>query len=137
MRLHKDAKADLIGRVPLFGECSKHELSEVASLADEIDLPDGDKLTTERSLGREFIVIVEGTADVLQDDRVINRLGAGDFVGEISLLTGAPRSATVVATSPVRALVLAHQAFRQLLADSPAVSEKVRRAAEQRRAADS
>lgn len=137
MRLHKDAKAELIRHVPLFGECSKHELSEVASLADEIDLPEGERLTTEGSLGREFIVIAEGTAEVLQDDRVINHLGAGDFVGEISLLTGEPRSATVVATSPVRALVMAHQSFRQLMADSPAVSEKVRRAAEQRGAADS
>lgn len=132
MRLHHDAKADLIRKVPLFAECSKQELAEVAHLADEIDLPEGSKLTREGSAGHEFVVLVEGTADVVHGDKVIAEIGPGDFVGEMALLTGEPRSATVVATSPVRALILAHHSFNALMADSPSVKEKVTRSAQER-----
>ncbi len=134
MRLHGDAKADLIRRVPLFSECSKRELAEVASLADELDLPSGSHLTEEGALGREFLVIIEGTAEVRHDDQVIADLGPGDFAGEMALVTGAPRTATVAATSDMRALVLSHQAFRQLMADSPSVKGKIDAAVSERRA---
>lgn len=132
MRLHQNAKADLIRNVPLFAECSKQELAQIAHLADEIDLPEGSRLTREGSAGHEFVVIVAGTADVQRGDEVINQLGPGDFLGEVALLTGQPRSATVVATSPVRALVLAHHSFNELLADAPEVRKKVERSAQER-----
>jgi CRP/FNR family cyclic AMP-dependent transcriptional regulator len=123
--LHRNAKLELLKRVPLFERCSKKELNEVASLADEIDIPSGRTLTKEGAPGREFVVIVEGAADVTRKGRKINTLRSGDFLGEIALVTGAPRTATVTTTAPSRVLVVTSQAFRSLLRDSPSIQLKV------------
>jgi len=104
--LRKNAKVELIKGVPLFSECSRKELDEIAGIADEIDLSEGKELTKEGRPGREFFVLIEGSADVKKGSRRINQMGPGDFFGEISLVTRRPRTATVVATSPVRALVV-------------------------------
>ena len=103
MRLRKDHKVELIKRVPLFAECSNKELSEVAGIADEIDLREGKELTKQGKPGREFFVLVDGTAEVKRGTRRVNLLGPGDFFGEISLVRQVPRTATVVATEPVEA----------------------------------
>jgi CRP/FNR family cyclic AMP-dependent transcriptional regulator len=123
--LRKNAKTELISRVPLFAHCSKRELSEVAGIADEIDLREGKELTKEGAPGREFFVLVEGTADVVKNGRKINSLGAGDFFGEIALVHQSPRTATVKATSPVRALVVTERSFRRLLEEMPEIQRKV------------
>jgi CRP-like cAMP-binding protein len=125
VRLRKDAKTELISKVPLFAHCSKRELASVAAIADEIDLPEGKELTKEGSPGREFFVLVDGNADVLRKGRRINRLKKGDFFGEIALVHQSPRTATVKATSPVRALVVTERDFRRLLDESPEVQRKV------------
>jgi CRP/FNR family transcriptional regulator, cyclic AMP receptor protein len=129
MRLHRDAKVDLIRTIPLFAECTPQELARVASIADEIDFGEGRRLTKESAPGEEFVVLVEGTAEVRQGEEVVNRIGAGEFFGEIALVTGQPRTATVVATSPVRALVVEGHAFQQLLSSAPDIKAKVERAA--------
>jgi CRP/FNR family cyclic AMP-dependent transcriptional regulator len=126
--LRKDAKIELIRRVPLFSGCSKKELRTIASLADEIDLRAGKALTTEGATGREFVVLVDGAADVRRRGRKLNTLGAGDFFGELALLTGRPRTATVTTTSPVRALVVTDRAFRSLLRSSPELQAKMLKA---------
>lgn len=123
--LRKDAKMKLIERVPLFTHCSKRELAQVAGVADEIDLEEGKELTKEGAPGREFFVLVDGSAEVLKKGRRINTLGRGDFFGEIALLHNAPRTATVKATSPVRALVVTERNFRRLLEGSPEIQRKV------------
>ncbi|HET7855292.1 MAG TPA: cyclic nucleotide-binding domain-containing protein [Gaiellaceae bacterium] len=123
--LRKDAKTKLIERVPLFANCSKRELARVAALADEIDLAEGKELTRQGAPGREFFVLVDGTADVLKDGKRVNSMGHGDFFGEIALVHHAPRTATVKATSPVRALVVTERNFRRLLDDSPEIQRKV------------
>jgi CRP-like cAMP-binding protein len=123
--LRKNAKTELIARVPLFAHCSRRELSEVAGIADEIDLREGKELTKEGAPGREFFVLVEGTADVVKNGRKINSLGAGDFFGEIALVHQSPRTATVKATSPVRALVVTERSFRRLLEEMPEIQRKV------------
>lgn len=132
MRLHKDAKAGLIRSIPLFSDCTPSEVAEVAALADEIDLRSGKLMTTENADGREFVVIIDGTADVLQHDEKIATLGPGDWFGEIAVLTGRPRTATVVATSPVHALVVEGHRFAQLLEHAPDIREKVERVLAQR-----
>ena len=132
MRLHKDAKAELIRSLPLFADCTPPEVVEVASIADEIDLGAGRQLATENADGQEFVVIIEGSAQVIRGDDVINTMGAGDFFGEIALITGHPRTASVVATTPVHALVIEGHAFRRLLEDAPDIREKVERALAQR-----
>jgi CRP-like cAMP-binding protein len=125
VRLRKDAKTELISRVPLFAHCSKRELAMVAGIADEIDLPEGKELTREGAPAREFFVLVEGTADVLKRNRRINKLKGGDFFGEIALVHDSPRTATVKASSPVRALVVTERNFKRLLDESPEIQRKV------------
>lgn len=121
MRLRKNAKVELIKGVPLFAELGKKELDEVAGIADEIDLPEGKVVIKEGDAGREFIVLIEGTADVERGGRKLATLGPGDFAGEIALIAKLPRTATITTTSPVRALVITDRAFRQLLEHSPQI----------------
>ena len=125
MRLGHNQKIDLIRNVPLFSRLSKSELRELAMLADEIDLRDGKELTRQGAAGREFFVLLEGTADVRKNGRKINSLGPGDFFGEIALVSREPRTATVTTTSQVRTLVITDRSFRRLLDDSPQVKTKV------------
>jgi CRP/FNR family cyclic AMP-dependent transcriptional regulator len=123
--LRKDAKIELLKRVPLFAGCSKRELGEIAGLADELPLPGARNLTSEGASGWEFIVLVEGEADVLRNGRLVAGLGPGDFVGEIALVTGRPRTATVRTRGPSRVLVLTASAFRTLMRDVPSIQTKV------------
>lgn len=128
MRFGKDVKTKLISRVPLFANCSKSELQEIAAIADEIDIAEGKELTTEGSPGREFFVLIEGTASVAQDGDQINDLGPGDFFGEVALVKDTPRTATVTATSPVRALVVTRQNFKRLIERQPDIERTVLKA---------
>jgi CRP-like cAMP-binding protein len=123
--LHRNDKVDLIKRVPLFADCSRGELEQIAQIADEIDIREGKELTSRGEAGREFFVLLEGEADVSQDGRSINTLGPGDFFGEIALVEDTPRTATVTATTPVRVLVITDRAFRQLLEKQPELQRKV------------
>jgi CRP-like cAMP-binding protein len=132
LRLRKDAKTELLKRAPLFAHCSKRELSAIGGIADEIDLKEGKELTRQGAPGREFFVLIEGTADVLRNGRRVNSLKDGDFFGEIALVHHSPRTATVKATSPVRALVVTERNFRRLLDDSPEIQRKVLQALAER-----
>jgi CRP/FNR family cyclic AMP-dependent transcriptional regulator len=125
VRIGKDAKTELLKNVPLFSGCTKQELQKLAMIADEIDLRDGAALTREGQAGREFFVLIEGTVDVIQGEERVAELGAGDWVGEIALLTNAPRTATVTATSPVRVLVVTDRAFRQVVETTPSIAVKM------------
>src|SRR6187549_1191374 len=117
MQLHKNAKIELLKEVPLFSRCSKKELGAIAATADELFLPEGSELTRQGGHGREFMVIAEGSANVEKDGRLINVLDSGDFLGEIALLSDAPRTATVTTSSPTRLLVLTDRAFDHLTSE--------------------
>jgi CRP-like cAMP-binding protein len=123
--LRKNAKVELIKGVPLFAGCSKRELQEIAGIADELALPVGRTLTREGSTGQEFLVLVEGAAEVKRKGRKVNSLRSGDFLGEIALITGAPRTATVVTTKPSRMLVITARDFKALLRRVPSIQLKV------------
>ena len=123
--LTKDSKIELLKRVPLFAGCSKSELGALAKTADELDLREGKELTTEGRPAREFFVLVEGTVVVRRKGRKIRDLGPGDWFGEIALLTQAPRTATVTATSPLLVLVITDRAFRHVVEEMPSVALKV------------
>jgi CRP-like cAMP-binding protein len=125
VRLGKDGKVKLIRKVPLFSKLSKRGLQEVASIADEIDFPAGKDLTREGERGREFFVILEGNVDVSQRGKRIREMGTGEFLGEISLITKQPRTATATTASPVRALVITDRDFARLLRESPSVGQGV------------
>jgi CRP/FNR family transcriptional regulator, cyclic AMP receptor protein len=134
--LRRNEKVELIKKVPLFAGCSKGELEQIAQIADEIDLRAGKEMTREGSRGREFFVLLEGDADVTKGGNSINKLGAGDFFGEIALVSDSPRTATVTATSPVRALVITDRSFRRLLDEQPEIQRKVLIALAERLAPD-
>jgi CRP/FNR family cyclic AMP-dependent transcriptional regulator len=123
--LHRNAKIDLLRHIPLFERCSRRELARLATTADEVDLPEGRALTREGEPGHEFFVLVEGLAVVRRKGRRVTVLSAGDFFGEIALLTERPRTATVTAGTPVRVLVLTRRDFRRLLAEMPSLQTKV------------
>jgi CRP/FNR family cyclic AMP-dependent transcriptional regulator len=129
MKLRKRARTELIRGVPVFADCSERELAEVAELTDELDVAEGLELTRQGHRGAVFMVIVEGSAEVRAGGEVLRTVGPGDFVGEISLIMGAPHSATVVATSPVRALALSESDFSQVLRDIPSIRAKLEREA--------
>jgi CRP/FNR family cyclic AMP-dependent transcriptional regulator len=123
--LRKDAKIELLRRVPLFAHCSKKQLAEIASLADLIDVPSGTQLIREGAQGNEFMVIVEGAVDVRRKGRKINALGPGDFVGEMALITGSPRNATVTTTGDTWLLAITRGQFWKLLEQSPTLQASV------------
>ena len=125
MRLRKDAKVDLLRQIPLFSQCSRRDLGAISSIADEIDLKEGKELTREGRVGREFFVLIDGSADVRKNNRKVATLKGGDFFGEIALVHHAPRTATVTATSPVRALVIMERDFKRLLDEQPEIQRKV------------
>ena len=136
MRLGRNQKVDLIAKAPLFARLRRRELEQVAMIADEIDLAEGKEMTREGTPGREFFVILDGTADVRRDGETVNSLSGGDFFGEIALISEEPRTATVVATSPVRALVITARSFRRLMDESPEIRGSVDAAMHERVAHD-
>jgi CRP-like cAMP-binding protein len=124
-RARSATKVDLIARVPLFAGLSKSELGQVASIADEIDLPADKVLIREGERGREFFVLLEGEAEVTRKGKKLATRRAGEFFGEIALVSNLPRIATVKTREPVRALVLRDIEFRALLQRAPAIAVKV------------
>lgn len=125
MALRKNAKVKLLERVPLFSRLSRPELERISTIADEIDFREGKELAREGAAGREFFVIVEGTAEVTRGSRKLRTLSDGDFFGEISLITKLPRTATVTTVSSSRLLVITDRSFRRMLDESPAIQRKV------------
>ncbi|HVM56585.1 MAG TPA: cyclic nucleotide-binding domain-containing protein [Gaiellaceae bacterium] len=123
--LRRDAKLELLRRVPLFERCSRGELQKIAGLADELEVPAGKQLTQEGRTGYEFVVLVDGIAEVRRKGRRVNLLYSGDFLGEIALITGAPRTATVTTTVPSQVLVVTARDFRKLLRETPSIQVKV------------
>jgi CRP-like cAMP-binding protein len=118
-RLRKDEKVNLLGRLMLFETCTQKELGEIASIMTEAERPAGSYLTRQGQDGGIMFILVDGTADVLADGKTIGHLKAGDVVGELSLIDGQTRSASVVASSPVRVLQLVSDDFRHLIDRSP------------------
>jgi ATP-binding cassette subfamily B protein len=130
--MRKDAKLERIARVPLFSRCSKRELGQIGTLADEVELPEGTVAVREGRYGQEFFVLVSGTAKVTKKGKTVAKLGPGDWFGEIALLHNAPRNATVTATSPIVALVVSQRDFTSLLATSPQIQSKILQALAER-----
>ena len=127
---------DELKSVPLFASLGKNELQLVARQADMVDVPAGKALAREGGFAYEFFVIESGTAEVTRDGAPLTTLGAGDFFGEIGLLETERRTASVVATSPMRLIVLTGSQFRVIEHNMPAVAAQIREAIERRLEAD-
>jgi CRP-like cAMP-binding protein len=120
-----DPRIALLRKVPLFGACDSKQLAFIATQVEEMDFAAGQVLCRQGESGEEFFVIVSGTAEVKRDGRSLRQLDPGDFFGEIALIDHGPRTATVVATSAMRCLVLAHGQFRNVLGQNAAIAAAV------------
>jgi CRP/FNR family transcriptional regulator, cyclic AMP receptor protein len=127
-----DTKADALARCPFFAGLSRRDLLELAKVTEDMEVEEGKVLTREGQSGSEFFVIVDGEVSVTKNGQEIRTLGPGDFFGEIALLEDTPRTATVVAKTPLRFFVLTRRSFRSLLAHQPELERKVLAALEER-----
>jgi CRP-like cAMP-binding protein len=112
----------LLAHVGLFAGCTRKELSAIAAATYETDVEAGTVMTTQGEEGKDFFVIVEGVATWSIDGEAQGTLREGDFFGEMSLLDGGPRSATVVADSPLIVVVLPRENFEELIVKAPHVA---------------
>ncbi|MDP9330496.1 MAG: cyclic nucleotide-binding domain-containing protein [Actinomycetota bacterium] len=113
-----------LAKVQLFSGCSNKELTTLARAVKDIDHPAGTVIAREGDPGVGLFIIAEGTTDVTIGGRRKAKLGPGDFFGEIALLDGGPRTATVTATTDVKLLALTEWVFRGLMIEHPGIAVK-------------
>jgi CRP-like cAMP-binding protein len=116
---------DLLSQVPLFAGLSRRHLRQLAEHADVVSFREGEKIVDAGQPGGTFYVVLEGEAKVVRGVRTIGRMGPGDFFGEISLLDGGPRTATVAAETPMTALRIFKRSFDRVVAQEPRVAAKI------------
>ena len=121
MATHSDAKLELLRRAPLLAGLGRKEIEEVGRLAEEIDVPAGQVLMREGQAGREFFVVVDGEVSIVRGGNTLATMGAGDYFGEIALLSEGPRTATATTESSSKLLVLGHREFHSLMDQFPAI----------------
>lgn len=121
----QDTKVQALKRAPLFDGLSKKELAQLARVSEDVEVEPGKVLVKEGEVGQEFFVIVDGKVKVTRKGRRVATRGPGEFVGEIALLEDTPRTATIIAETPVRFFVLTRKDFRHLLNENPGVERKV------------
>lgn len=116
---------DHLAAVPLFRGMTNKELRDIAKATVELTIEQGREFVTQGDVGREAFVIVEGTADVVRNGQTISQLGPGDCVGELALLDHGPRTASVLAATPLTVLVLGPREFLGVLDEVPTLSHKI------------
>lgn len=121
----KSEKVELLRNVPMFQGCSERELNKIVSVTKEVRFPAGQEICHEGDTGVGLHVVVEGDTKVQVGGRTKRRLGPGAFFGEIALLDGGPRSATVVAETDVVTLSLPAWGFKSTLEAHPSLAMKM------------
>jgi len=124
-KLGQDEKMTYLQRVHLFEACSSRQLRAIARIAEVQEVPAGEVLARIGEPGDRFFVIVDGTARVEVSPQYQTRIGPDGFFGEMSLLDGEPRSATVIADTPMRLLVISRREFVTLLREVPSLTERM------------
>jgi CRP/FNR family transcriptional regulator, cyclic AMP receptor protein len=124
-RVTQDDKITRLEEVALLEGCSRKQLRAVARIADVLELPANTTLARAGEPGNEFFLLMDGAARVEVSPRKRSRLSPGDYFGEMSLLDGGPRSATVVAETPVRLLVIKRRDFSTLLREVPELTQSI------------
>ena len=124
-KLGQDEKMTYLQRVHLFEACSSRQLRAIARIAEVQEVPEGAVLARTGEPGDRFFVIVDGSARVEVSPHNQARMGPGSFFGEISLLDGEPRSATVIADTAMRLLVIPRRDFVTLLREVPSLTERM------------
>jgi CRP/FNR family cyclic AMP-dependent transcriptional regulator len=118
--------------IPLFAGLNRKERRALAPRADEVELEQGRVIVREGEWAYEFFAIEEGTAEVRRGEQLLAELGPGDFFGEMGLVGDTRRNANVIASSPLKVVVMTAQAFRQTSRELPEVAAKIRAAIEER-----
>ncbi len=121
-------KQNLLKNVPLFANLNKKNLKEIAEITEEIQKETGTVLAHEGKTGHAFVFVVKGNVKVEKNGKFVNRLSSGDFFGEISLIDGQPRTATVTAETDVKLLVLHSSYFDEIVDKVPGLSKEIMRA---------
>jgi CRP-like cAMP-binding protein len=119
MSLTTDRKVQLLGTVALFDGIGPDDLAAIAERAIEVDFPKGRTIVHQGEIGTGFFLIATGRARVVRDGETIAQLGPSDFFGELSLLDGGPRIATVISDAPTTCLAIASWEFEALLESQP------------------
>jgi CRP/FNR family transcriptional regulator, cyclic AMP receptor protein len=114
-----------LGAVPLFSDLPKRALQRLAREADELSFEPGEHLVEEGLLGETLFVVMQGKGKVTRRGRRVGSVVPGDFFGELSTIDGGPRTATIVAETPMRVLRLFRDTLRKLLEDEPQLSVKI------------
>ncbi|HEX9681759.1 MAG TPA: cyclic nucleotide-binding domain-containing protein [Acidimicrobiales bacterium] len=118
-------REDVLATVPLFSACAKKDLSTIARVADEVTAPAGKELVREGDTGHEFFLILDGKATVRRDGEDVATLGSGGFFGEMALLDRLPRSASVIADTDMRLLVIGRREFGGVIDEVPGLGHKL------------
>jgi CRP/FNR family cyclic AMP-dependent transcriptional regulator len=111
--------------IPLFSSVSKRGVRQIVAAGTEIDVPAGKELVREGEIGRHLYVIVWGTATVWKNGRRMSELGPGDFFGELAFLDGAPRTATVIARSDMRVIILGPREMDLIIEREPIIAKRL------------
>jgi CRP-like cAMP-binding protein len=131
-RILKRDKVELLSRLPLFETCSQRDLGHIAAISVEARRPAGTVLTREGQTGGLMFVIIEGRVEVTRDSQRLGELGPGETVGELSLIDGQVRSASVRTLTDVHVLEIASDEFQQLIKRQPKVVHNLLRGLSQR-----
>jgi CRP-like cAMP-binding protein len=115
----KEARLQTLARVPILAGLSRRQLRRVLGRTSEHDYREGATIVRQGARGETVFVLIDGTARVVRGSRTVARLSPGDFFGEIAVLDRRPRTANVVATSPVKVLVLHRDDLKAILAEEP------------------
>jgi CRP/FNR family cyclic AMP-dependent transcriptional regulator len=116
---------DLLAQVPLFSAVPKRALKRLAEHADIVEFDGRETIVETDQPGGTFYVLLEGEAKVIRRNRTVGRLSPGDFFGEMSLLDGGPRSASVVADTPVTAIRIFKRSFDKVVSEQPGVATQI------------
>ena len=124
-RVSQDDKIDRLEEVGLLAECSRRQLRAIARISEVIEVPEDTVLARSGAAGEEFFLILDGSARVEVSPRKRSRLTPGEYFGEMSLLDGGPRSASVIAETPLRLLVIKRRDFSTLLREAPELTQSL------------
>ena len=124
-RISQDDKIDRLEDVGLLAGCSRRQLRAIARISEVIEVPAATVLARSGASGEEFFLILDGSARVEVSPRKRSRLEPGQYFGEMSLLDGGPRSASVIAETPLRLLVIKRRDFTTLLKEAPELTQSL------------
>ncbi len=122
MPLEPPARQALLAACPLFADLDADGLAAVREAAVEVDFPAGRAIARQGEIGTGLFLIATGSVRVVQNGAIVAHLGPGEFFGELSVLDGAPRNASVIADEPTTCIALATWDAERVMRERPGVA---------------